>query len=494
MEHGPGSAGRIGLSSRPHHRNPRRGQGVARFDHPSPSSRRGPPAEVDRVPLVAAMIQQRYLERTEEGVTLGLRLFELGARASVPRRLIAAAAPRHQEPAGPHGRAGGALGSSGHRHGVDRGRAGRLPMLSTRAGMRSPALTTASGKAYLAFCADQSVVDRVSAPLIDDAADQFRDELSQVRASVVATDREVSYPGILAVASPVLSADHVVLGAISIAGPSGAMDPERVAPLVRAAGATLSSSAHGGIAIMRTADWTESVSVLDRVTAVFEAFGEHDEGLGVSELARRANLPKSTVSRIAADLVGQRFLDRDGDKLYLGIRLFELGQTVERPRRASRARTARHDRSAQPDRPHRSSRRPGGSGRRLHRDRPWPARTEATRRRVGGRLPAHATALGKAILASSAPRTSSSPSRTAGSSGARRTRSASRRRCCASWPRPTGAGPPPSGRNARPAAPASRAPSWVAEPFRSRPSPWPGRSSELCPIGSLPRFAPQPGR
>ena len=71
---------------------------------------------------------------------------------------------------------------------------------------------------------------------------------------------------------------------------------------------------------MRTADWTDSVSVLDRVTAVFEAFGEHDEGLGVSELARRANLPKSTVSRIVADLVGQRFLERDGDKLYLGVR------------------------------------------------------------------------------------------------------------------------------------------------------------------------------
>ena len=117
--------------------------------------------------------------------------------------------------------------------------AGRLPMLPTRAGMRSPALTTASGKAYLAFCADQGVVNRVSASLVDDAADHFRDELSHVRASVVAMDMEVSYPGILAVASPVLSADRVVLGAISIAGPSGAMDPERVAPLVRAAGTTV---------------------------------------------------------------------------------------------------------------------------------------------------------------------------------------------------------------------------------------------------------------
>ena len=189
--------------------------------------------------LVAAMIQQRYLERTEEGVTLGLRLFELGARASVPRRLIAAAAPVIRNLRDLTGERVGLWVHQGTDMVSIAAVSGRLPMLSTRAGMRSPALTTASGKAYLAFCADQSVVDRVSAPLIDDAADHFRDELSQVRASVVATDREVSYPGVLAVASPVLSADHVALGAISIAGPSGAMDPERVAPLVRAAAVTL---------------------------------------------------------------------------------------------------------------------------------------------------------------------------------------------------------------------------------------------------------------
>ena len=190
--------------------------------------------------LVAAMIQQRYLERTEDGVTLGLRLFELGARASVPRRLIAAAAPVIKNLWDLTGERVGLWVHQGTDMVSIAAVPGRLPMLSTRAGMRSPALTTASGKAYLAFCADQSVVDRVSAPLIDDAAKHFRDELSQVRASVVATDREASYPGILAVASPVLSADHVVLAAISIAGPSGAMDPESVAPLVRAAGATLS--------------------------------------------------------------------------------------------------------------------------------------------------------------------------------------------------------------------------------------------------------------
>jgi len=196
-----------------------------------------PKSTVSRV--VAALSEQRYLERTDDGVRLGLRLFELGARASVPRRLIAAAAPVIRNLWDLTGERVGLWVHQGTDMVSIAAVPGRLQMLPTRAGMRSPALTTASGKAYLAFCADQRVIDRVSAPLVDDAADQFRDELIQVRASVVATDREASYPGILAVASPVLSADHVV-AAISIAGPSGAMDPESVAPLVRAAGVTLS--------------------------------------------------------------------------------------------------------------------------------------------------------------------------------------------------------------------------------------------------------------
>jgi IclR family transcriptional regulator, acetate operon repressor len=189
--------------------------------------------------LAAELTEQRYLERNDEGVTLGLRLFELGARASLPRRLLTAAAPVIRNLRDITGERVGLWVQQGTDMVSIAAVAGRLPMLPTRAGMRSPALTTASGKAYLAFCADEGVVNRISASLVEDAADHFRDELSHVRASVVAMDMEVSYPGILAVASPVLSADRVVLGAISIAGPSGAMDPERVAPLVRAAGTTL---------------------------------------------------------------------------------------------------------------------------------------------------------------------------------------------------------------------------------------------------------------
>lgn len=87
---------------------------------------------------------------------------------------------------------------------------------------------------------------------------------------------------------------------------------------------------------MRTAAWTDSVSVLDRLTAILDAFGDDGEGLGVTELARRANLPKSTVSRVTADLVSQGFLDRVDGLLYLGIRLFELGQDVDPAQRYRR--------------------------------------------------------------------------------------------------------------------------------------------------------------
>ncbi|MHC2999778.1 hypothetical protein OB08_11540 [Microbacterium sp. HJ5] len=134
------------------------------------------------------------------------------------------------------------------------------------------------------------------------------------------------------------------------------------------------------------------------MTAVFEAFGEQDGGLGVSELARRANIPKSTVSRIAAELVEQRFLDREGDKFYLGVRLFELGQTVDQPRRLRRF--AQPVMSELRDLTGQSVQLAILDGAdvvfvAIVRSAPT-LRPHAT---IGGRLPAHTTALGKALLA-----------------------------------------------------------------------------------------------
>lgn len=82
---------------------------------------------------------------------------------------------------------------------------------------------------------------------------------------------------------------------------------------------------------MRTTARGESVSVLDRLSAILDTFGS-DKVLGINEIARRANLPKSTVSRIAAELVERNWLDRIGNDFYVGLSLYELGQAVTQPR------------------------------------------------------------------------------------------------------------------------------------------------------------------
>ncbi|PRY69170.1 IclR family transcriptional regulator [Glaciihabitans tibetensis] len=82
---------------------------------------------------------------------------------------------------------------------------------------------------------------------------------------------------------------------------------------------------------MRTTQWNDAVSVIDRVTLVLECFRVDDKRLGVSELARRANLPKSTVSRLVSELVEHRYLERDGSGIRLGLRLFELGELAAQP-------------------------------------------------------------------------------------------------------------------------------------------------------------------
>lgn len=153
---------------------------------------------------------------------------------------------------------------------------------------------------------------------------------------------------------------------------------------------------------MRTAQWNDAVSVIDRVTALLGAFRAEDKQLGVSELARRANLPKSTVSRLVAELVEHRYLERDGTGVRLGLRLFELGELAAKPKelRSLALATMADLRDA--------------TGQTVHiavlegtevvyigilRGRDTPKLGS----RVGGRLPAYATGVGKALLAFSTP-------------------------------------------------------------------------------------------
>jgi IclR family transcriptional regulator, acetate operon repressor len=139
------------------------------------------------------------------------------------------------------------------------------------------------------------------------------------------------------------------------------------------------------------------VSLLSRAAAIVGAFDDRDPVLSLVELSRRTGLPKSTVHRIVGELVTLRVLERHDDGYRLGMWLFERGELVPGHRSLSEA--------ALP----------------VMED-----LREATRQRIhlavldgvdvvyveilgtgglevvsrtGGRLPAHATGVGKAMLA-----------------------------------------------------------------------------------------------
>ncbi len=67
-------------------------------------------------------------------------------------------------------------------------------------------------------------------------------------------------------------------------------------------------------------------SVTARALALLGAFDATHPRLGLSELARRAGLPLTTVHRLTRELVAWRALERDADGRYrIGLRLWELG-------------------------------------------------------------------------------------------------------------------------------------------------------------------------
>jgi DNA-binding IclR family transcriptional regulator len=138
--------------------------------------------------------------------------------------------------------------------------------------------------------------------------------------------------------------------------------------------------------------------VLGKAVLVLQAFTVEDTTLTFADLQRRTGLPKATVHRIASDLVAARLLDREGGRYRLSGLVFELGMraSVERGllevaipfledlyerthetvhlglREATEvvyvAKMGGHHQAAAPS-------------------------------RLGGRMPLHATAIGKALLA-----------------------------------------------------------------------------------------------
>lgn len=65
-------------------------------------------------------------------------------------------------------------------------------------------------------------------------------------------------------------------------------------------------------------------SVLARGVRVVEAFGLDDASLTVSDIARRSGLHVATASRLIEELVKLGWLERDGRRVRVGVRLWEV--------------------------------------------------------------------------------------------------------------------------------------------------------------------------
>lgn len=142
---------------------------------------------------------------------------------------------------------------------------------------------------------------------------------------------------------------------------------------------------------------------IGKAVALLGVFAESGPWLTGSQLARAAGLPKSTAFRILSQLIDAGYVVRSGLRYGLGMRLFELGNQVPVCRAGGLRETAR---------PYLAELvRPGTvvhlavleDREVLYLDKlvgPGGPRTPTA---VGGRLPATCSALGKVILAHSAP-------------------------------------------------------------------------------------------
>lgn len=76
-----------------------------------------------------------------------------------------------------------------------------------------------------------------------------------------------------------------------------------------------------------------AIDLLERAFDILDVFREGPgQRLGVTQIAHRVGLPKSSVHRILASLVSLEAIERDGHDYQLGMRLFELGEHVPRKR------------------------------------------------------------------------------------------------------------------------------------------------------------------
>lgn len=199
--------------------------------------------------LCQDLVAARLLDRVADGYRLGGRLFELGMRASVERRLVDVATPfmedlyelTHETV---H------LGVREAREVVYVAKIGGHSQVASpsRVGGRLPLHCTAIGKALLAH-APPDVVEQYlggrlerRTPRTVVGAGLIRQQLQRVRETGMAFEHEESAVGLVCVASPVFGVDGDAVTALSVTGPVTRFDPRRAAAAVRSAASGIQST------------------------------------------------------------------------------------------------------------------------------------------------------------------------------------------------------------------------------------------------------------
>lgn len=191
--------------------------------------------------IVSELVAVDFLERSDNGVRVGIRLFELGElaqRSKELRQLALAAMADLRQATGITVQLSVLKGADQVYVEILRGRDADM-VIRSRVGGRVAAYATAGGKAVLAHSTEEIVKQAIPAAFeklgpgtVEDEA-AFRSQLAQVRATGYSHEIEESNPGVECVASPLLRADGTPIAAISVTGPAGRIDVLQHATAVR---------------------------------------------------------------------------------------------------------------------------------------------------------------------------------------------------------------------------------------------------------------------
>ncbi|MCR3751480.1 IclR family transcriptional regulator [Lentzea californiensis] len=143
-------------------------------------------------------------------------------------------------------------------------------------------------------------------------------------------------------------------------------------------------------------------TLLGKVMSVLNAFGADDDELGFAELGRRTGLSKATLHRVLGDLAEVRLLDRGARGYRLGGHLFQLGIRASVERRLVEVSTPYLEDLY--ERTHETVHLGLLEGHEVvYATKIGGHRQASSPSRLGGRMPLHATAIGKALLAHASP-------------------------------------------------------------------------------------------